>query len=244
MKIITVLLLSSGVSGCNLFTRLSQVGEPPELTLISDPTLVDGYRPVSMPMPYPETPNTNVNSLWQTGSRAFFKDQRAGRVGDILTVFVRINDQSNINTTYQASRQTTQTSSMTNLFGFESELHKFLPAPVNNTALTNLASNPNVNSTGKINRQDQLTFKMAATIIQVLPNGTFVIQGRQEVRIGTDARLIDLRGIIRREDISSDNTIDYEKISEARISYGLKGDIADTNQVPWGVQALNRALPF
>ena len=91
-------------SGCSSIDRLSQIGEKPKLTEIENPTAAPGYKPVQMPMPKPETASYNANSLWRNGSRAFFKDQRASRIGDILTVTVNITDKANIANETQRSR--------------------------------------------------------------------------------------------------------------------------------------------
>src|SRR6185436_11858391 len=85
-----MLSLAALASGCSSIDRLSQIGEKPKLTEIENPTTQPGYKPVQMPMPKPEQASYNANSLWRNGSRAFFKDQRAARIGDLLTVTVNI----------------------------------------------------------------------------------------------------------------------------------------------------------
>ena len=88
--VLTGALLATGIiaSGCSSIDRLSQVGETPKLNAIENPTTQPGYKPVQMPMPKPEVASYNANSLWRNGSRAFFKDQRARQIGDLLTVTV------------------------------------------------------------------------------------------------------------------------------------------------------------
>src|SRR3954462_6374141 len=91
------LLAAAGLGGgCSALDRLAAIGEKPALTAIENPTAQPGYKPVQMPMPKPEAVSYNANSLWRNGSRAFFKDQRAARVGDLLTVTVNITDKANI----------------------------------------------------------------------------------------------------------------------------------------------------
>src|SRR3982751_4361325 len=94
---ISALLLATCAlaSGCSSIDRLSQIGEQPKLSAIDNPTTQPGYKPVQMPMLKPEVASYNPNSLWRNGSRAFFKDQRAHQVGDLLTVAVNITDQAN-----------------------------------------------------------------------------------------------------------------------------------------------------
>lgn len=246
MKKTTFLIFVSScmLSGCNLASKLSNVGDPPDMSQIQNPTLVSDYRPVSMPMPAPEPERHSVNSLWQTGSRAFFKDQRANRVGDIITVIVDLNRTNKIDTSHTYNKTSTRKSGITNLFGYESKFRTIFPSPVDPANLINTVNNPNQTGTGKFGSTDKLDLKIGATIVQILPNGNLVIQGRQEVLIQTELRIIEVKGIIRREDIASNNTIPYSKIAEARIASGGRGDISDLNSVPWGQQVLNKILPW
>src|ERR1700682_6493787 len=92
--LLTIVSIAGG--GCSSIDRLSQIGEQPKLSSIDNPTAQPGYKPVQMPMPKPEAVSYNANSLWRNGPRAFFKDQRAARIGDLLTVTVNITDKANI----------------------------------------------------------------------------------------------------------------------------------------------------
>src|SRR5262245_1062732 len=114
---VALLTILSAGGGCSSIDRLSQIGEKPKLNEIENPTTQPGYKPVSMPMPKPETVSYNPNSLWRNGSRAFFKDQRAHQIGDILTVTVNITDQAQIANETQRSRANTEDSAVTNFFG-------------------------------------------------------------------------------------------------------------------------------
>src|SRR5476649_2689644 len=112
-----LLMTAALASGCSSLDRLSQIGEKPKLSEIENPTAQPGYKPVQMPMPKPETASYNANSLWRNGSRAFFKDQRAARIGDILTVTVNITDKANIANETQRSRTAKEDTGITNFFG-------------------------------------------------------------------------------------------------------------------------------
>src|SRR3979490_128872 len=103
--------------GCSSIDRLSQIGEKPKLTEIKNPTAPPGYKPVQMPMPKPEQVSYNANSLWRNGSRAFFKDQRAARIGDLLTVNVNITDKANIANETKRSRTSREDSGITDFIG-------------------------------------------------------------------------------------------------------------------------------
>jgi len=228
-------------SGCSSIDRLSQIGEKPKLTEIENPTAQPGYKPVQMPMPKPETASYNANSLWRNGSRAFFKDQRAHQIGDILTVMVNITDKANIANETQRSRANTEDSGITNFFG-QSKI------PIMNAAVParifTADSTASSDGKGSVDRKEALSTNVAGVVTQVLPNGNLVIEGRQEIRVNFEIRELIVAGIVRPEDIQSDNTIDSSKIAQARIAYGGRGQITDVQQPRYGQQMMDVVLPF
>jgi len=229
------------LSSCAALDRLANIGEQPKLSAIENPTAQPGYKPVQMPMPTPQPAAYNPNSLWRNGSRAFFKDQRAHEIGDILTVTVNINDNAVINNETQRSRSNTEDSGITNLFGVGALPLSNQPMPA-----TLLNANSTANSTGQasINRSEALLTNIAAVVTQVLPNGNLVVEGKQEIRVNFEMRQLIVGGIVRPEDIQSDNTIDSTKIAEARIAYGGKGQLTDVQQPRYGQQVFDVLLPF
>src|ERR1700722_9514985 len=236
----TVLVLA----GCNAFDRVSDIGNSPKLGTIEDPTHSPGYVPVKMPMPPPSLAVQQPNSLWHTGARAFFRDQRASRVGDILTVIVTINDQAQLANETKRSRDNADTAGLTNFFGFESHLHNWLPKAVDPASLVDAASSTSNDGKGSIARQEQIDLQLAAEIIQIMPNGNLVIQGKQQVNVNFDQRELTISGIIRPQDIDSTNSISYNQIAEARIEYGGKGQIQDVQQPRYGDQLFDILMPF
>jgi flagellar L-ring protein precursor FlgH len=227
--------------------RLNSVGQAPKLSAIDDPTAKAGYKPVSLPMPPPEPIAYAPNSLWRAGSRTFFKDQRARRVGDLLTVRVTINDTAQVANETKLSRATTDAANVGGLPG--AILSPILPGSVK-TGNSGAASIINNNSTttndgnGSVNRSEQLTTNIAAMVTQILPNGNMVIEGKQEIRVNFEMRELIVAGIVRPADIASDNTIDSSKIAEARIAYGGKGQITDLQQERYGQQVIDVLMPF
>ena len=236
VRLPAIVTLAIALGGCNALTRLSNVGSEPPLTTIQNPILQPSYRPVSMPMPAPRPVERNANSLWRTGARAFFKDQRAADVGDILTVIVDVDDQATINNATTRARTANEDASVDAFLGYETSMARILPQTINPGGLIDLNSQSDSNGSGKISRDEEIEVKIAAVISQVLPNGNLVIHGRQEFRVNFEARELQIAGIIRPEDISSTNTIGYEKIAEARISYGGRGQISDLQQPRYGQQ--------
>jgi flagellar L-ring protein FlgH len=234
-------IAASLLSGCAAFDRLQNIGQQPPLSAVDNPTARPGYKPVQMPMPAVQPASYNPNSLWRNGSRAFFKDQRAHQVGDILTVMVNITDKANIANETQRSRQDTEDSGITNFFGKTK-------APIINatvpTRILTADSTASSDGKGSVNRQEALQTNVAAVVTQVLPNGNLVVEGKQEIRVNFEIRELIVAGIVRPEDIQSDNTIDSSKIAQARIAYGGRGQITDVQQPRYGQQVLDVVLPF
>jgi flagellar L-ring protein FlgH len=235
--------LASLLGGCaSLQDRLKTFGDPPPLSPVDNPTTKPGYKPVQMPMPNPQPASYNPNSLWRNGSRAFFNDQRAHQVGDILTVKVNINDTAEFQDQTQVSRSTTEDSGISNFIGANTIVNPakaVLPG-----RLLTADSNSQSNGTGTINRQDQLLTNVAAVVTQLLPNGNMVIEGKQEIRLNSEVRELIVAGVVRPEDIESDNTIELPKIAEARVAYGGRGQLTNIQQERWGQQAADIVLPF
>src|SRR6266852_7321313 len=180
-----LLATSAITSSCSSIDRLSQIGEQPKLAAIENPAAQPGYKPVQMPMPKPETASYNANSLWRNGSRAFFKDQRAARIGDLLTVTVNITDKATIANETQRSRTNKEDSGITDFIGAQTitQAHKILPGRI-------LTADSTASSDGKgsVNRQEALQTNVAAVVTQVLPNGNLVVEGKQEIRVNFEIR--------------------------------------------------------
>jgi flagellar L-ring protein precursor FlgH len=234
--------VASLLTGCAAIDRIKQLGEPVALAPIDNPTAKPGYKPVQMPMPTPQPASYNPNSLWRNGSRAFFNDQRAHIVGDILTVKVNINDTAQFQDQTQLSRTSTEDTEITNFIGANT-IGNAAKAVLPGSILT-ASGNSQMNGQGNINRNDQLVTNVAAVVTQLLPNGNMVIEGKQEVRLNTEVRELIVAGVVRPEDIQSDNTIELPKIAEARLAYGGRGTLTNIQTERWGQQVVDVALPF
>lgn len=232
------------LAGCgNSLDRLGEIGKAPKLSSIDDPTAKPGYKSVSMPMPAPTPPAYAPASLWSQGSRAFFKDQRAHRIGDILTVQVVITDKAKIANDTARARTESEATSVGGLPGAAIDgLIKKSGATASN--LVNNTTKTSAEGQGTVDRSEQLQTNVAALVTQILPNGNMVIEGRQEVRVNFEVRELIVAGVVRPEDIGSDNIIDSTKIAEARISYGGRGQISDVQQSRYGTQFLDVVMPF
>jgi flagellar L-ring protein precursor FlgH len=241
VSILCVTVSTASLPGCAMFDRITMLGEQPPLSAIENPTTQPGYKPVHMPMPTPQPASYSPNSLWRNGSRAFFKDQRAHQVGDILTVMVNLNDKAVIANETQRSRDNKEDSGIDSWFGKPKVPVLNSPTPVK---LFSGESTSSSDGKGSVNRSEALLTNVAAVVTQVLPNGNLVVEGKQEVRVNFEIRELVVAGIVRPEDIQSDNTIDSTKIAEARIAYGGRGQITDVQQPRYGQQILDVVLPF
>src|SRR3546814_1911464 len=146
-----------------------------------------------------------ANSLWRGGSRAFLKDQRAARVGDILTVLIRIDDKAQIQNRTTRTRANSESAGIPSFLGLESKLGKILPDAVDPSSLIDMQSDTSNSGSGSVNRGEAINLKVAVIVTQVLPNGNMAIQGRQEVRVNFEVRELLIAGVVRPEDISSEN---------------------------------------
>jgi flagellar L-ring protein precursor FlgH len=186
----------------------------------------------------------SANSLWRVGARAFFADQRAGRVGDIVTVQIEIDDSAKTINTSTSSRASSVTVGVPSFLGLESSLGKILPGGFDPANAIDAASKTANTGSGAVNRAEKISLTIAAVVTAVLPNGNLVIQGTQEVRTNAELRQLTVAGIVRPEDISSANTIRHSQIAEARISYGGRGDISRVQKTPAGQSLVERFSPF
>jgi flagellar L-ring protein precursor FlgH len=236
---------SISLGGCgNMLDRIADVGKEPSMTPIENPNAQPNYTPVTMPMPAPMTDIRQPNSLWRQGSRTFFADQRASKVGDILTVVIAIDDSAKLANATTQTRGGTNSASASSLLGYESKLNKIFPNAVDPTSLIDTDSSSDTSGDGTVNRSEAVDLRVAAVITQVLPNGNLVLKAVQQVRVNYELRELDVDGIVRPQDVTTDNEISYDQIAEARISYGGKGTISDVQQPRYGQQVYDILFPF
>jgi flagellar L-ring protein precursor FlgH len=243
---VLALLLGSSLSACtSTLNKLDEVGAPPKFAQVANPNEKPGYQPMSWPLPEAQpAPKQYANSLWQPGARAFFRDQRAARVGDILRVNIKFEDKAELNNETNSDRTASESIAAPTVFGLETKLFKRIPGKQDPANLADLASKANKAGTGDIKRKEKIETQVAAAITQVLPNGNFAISGSQEIRVNAELRQIAIQGVVRPQDIKSDNTIDLSQIAEARVNYGGRGTLSDVQQPRWGHQVIDALSPF
>lgn len=238
----------AAVAGCsgNPFDR-----DPKISNVEMSPMTMPEVARVQVPMPPPEAPRApergEQSSLWQRGSGGFFADQRATQVGDILTILIEIDDNASLSNSTDRERSGNSEFTKPTLFGYGNMLHKVLPGVGADDLGENLvetSSNTSASGSGSINRNESISLKVAALVVQMLPNGNMVVAGRQEVKVNQELRELRVAGIIRPEDIGINNTIPYDKIAEARITYGGDGVISRQQERSYGEDVVDIVLPY
>lgn len=257
-KIILAITAASLVSGCGSVERLGRIGKAPKMTAPEEMAMpggerslgTPGYRGVApitagagtpaAPGAVPVQPPAASASLFRAGAGAFFSDQRAARMGDILTIKINIADKAEVGNNTSRVRSGSESASIASLLGLE----KLLPKALNPANLASTDSKSQSGGGGNISRSETINMTMSAIVTTVFPNGNLGIRGRQEVRVNNELRELVVSGVVRPQDIGRDNSVRHSQIAEARISYGGRGQLSDAQQARWGQQIYDALFPF
>lgn len=220
------------LSGCGV-TR--DLGKPPELSPVG--AGLHGSLPPSKIEPKYPGAALNKYSTWDDRQANLFTARKALTRGDTLTVNIEIEDRARLRSDSARSRSTGRTWTL----GGDYDLNGVTAAGSGNASL---GGQTDFDGAGSTSRSETISLRVAAFVIDVLENGHLVIKGTQEVRVNAEVRVLTVAGIVRPADINPDNTIDYDRIAEARISYGGTGHIAEMQQPPYGQQLIDRLSPF
>ena len=227
------------------YSAARRVAGPPQFTPVSDPSVLTQGRQQTMPEPQAAAfEPAQPNSLWRPGSRNFFNDQRASKVGDILTVQIEIADKAEVSNSSNRTRSGTTSGGVSHFFGLEAGAGRLFNGHFDPQNLVGATSSSDAAGAGAINREEKIRLTVAAVIVDRLPNGNLVIAGRQEVRINAELRELTVSGVIRPEDISAENTINHTQIAEARIDYGGRGQISAVQRPNWGQRLADAITPW
>lgn len=226
------------VAGCqtdndNLFTgpTLSPLGSGLETT----------REPV--PVTFQQPPVRSFRSTWdQNRSGSLYRDMRASKVGDVIRVSIALDDKAQFDNATDRSRKAK--SDLT--FDTGLDLSGFGRGANAGAASGNFTVNSDNKTEGKgtIDRSEKLRLSIAAVVTEVLPNGNLIISGSQEIKVNYEVRVLNIAGIVNPLDVSSGNIIPYDKIAEARISYGGRGRQMDVQQPAWGQRIYDVAAPW
>ena len=213
-----------------------------------EPQTIPEAAEVSVPMPAMalRRPTTGAHgaSLWQPTDAGFFADRRAGEVGDILTIEIEIDDQAQLSNESERRRQGGASVGAPRIFGLERVVEGLTRSAGADIDLVDVGAESNAAGSGSIDRAETISLTVAATVVQKLPNGNLVVAGRQEVKVNSELRELRIAGIIRPADIRHDNTIPYDKIAEARITYGGRGQLSRQTRTSYGEDAVDVILPY
>jgi flagellar L-ring protein precursor FlgH len=240
----TVSLFSSMViflAGCS---SVDEIGKPPKFTNSMETSGHAAMINSSLPRTIKETSAVDRASLWSGTRQSLLGDRRAMQPGDILTVVIEIDEQAEISNASDRSRSGSQNLGVPDFIGFPQRLNNRLPEGASSERLVGINSTSSSSGDGSVRRNEKLTLRIAATVVEQLPNGVLSISGTQELRVNFELRELLVTGYVRPADISRQNEVTYDKIASARVSYGGRGQITDVQQPRYGQQILDAVLPF
>ena len=234
-------LVTVGLTGC---TTSTEIGKAPALSPPMETEAHSAMMTAALPLRDEETRLVDRASLWSGTRQSLLGDRRALQRGDILTVVIEIDERAEISNATDRSRNGTENLGVPDLIGFPQRLENRLPEGTSADALVGINSTSSSSGSGSVKRKEKLTLRVAATVLDVLPNGVLSISGTQELRVNFELRELLVTGYVRPADISRQNEITYDKIASARVSYGGRGQITDVQQPRYGQQILDAVLPF
>jgi len=241
MRLIYFLPLAILVSGCS---SLEEVGRLPDFTPVATSAETSAMLNPSLPQRIEKKSPVDGASLWTASRQSLLGDRRAIERGDIMTVVIEIDDSAEFSNTSSRGRTGTETAGIPSLLGIPQRINESLPDSASLDEMISTSGTSSSSGNGSVSRNEKLELMVAATIVDVLPNGVLHIQGSQEVRVNFEIRELLVEGYVRPEDISRQNEITYDKIASARISYGGRGQIMQMQQPRYGQQIADIVLPF
>lgn len=241
MRIRFILPMVISLAACS---DLEEVGRLPEFTPVQTSAETSAMLSPQLPEKIEVRSPSDAASLWTSSRNSLLGDRRAMERGDILKVVVEIDDSADISNSSARSRSGTETASIPSLLGIPQRLDTILAEGATSADLVDASGSSSSNGQGSVSRNEKLELMVAATIVDVLPNGVLHIKGSQEVRVNFEVRELLVEGYVRPEDISRLNEISSDKIASARISYGGRGHISQMQQPRYGQQIADIVLPF
>lgn len=183
-------------------------------------------------------------SLWTTAPNALLGMRRAKDVGDLLTVVVDMNDQANVQTSLSRNRTTNEQFTLGALFGLPEWANGVLPGGASLSPGVDYDRTAALTGNGAVNRAEQVTFRLSARVVGVEPNGNLIIAGYQQTQVSNEVRFLTVSGVIRAQDITRTNTVSYEKIADANLSYLSQGETMAGMKRGLVPKVLETVLPF
>jgi flagellar L-ring protein FlgH len=242
IRIAVLAALLCAVAGCA--QDIKDIGKEPAMTPVG--AGLHATRLAMVVPPAQQPVYASGNSFWQDNAADLFRDSRAMRVGDVVTVKISIADKAEFDNSTHRKRDSTEVSNYTMGWGLNTSglAGKHVGGAGSGNWTANGQNTSETKGDGLTSRSESINLLVAAVVTDVLPNGNLVISGKQEVRVNFELRDLTVAGVVRPRDISTDNSISYDKIAEARISYGGKGRVTDVQQPGWGQQLWDKVSPF
>lgn len=234
-----ILLLATSACG-----RMDHLGQPPSFSEVERGSQTAAMYTVPLSDTLLDTGPGAESSLWTDGPDSLYADPRAARAGDILTVVIEIDEKAEISNRTGQSRQGSEQLNVPALFGLPQRAAAIMPEGASLDPAVEISSASDYQGDGSVRRNEKLTLRIAATVVERLPNGALRIEGQQEVRVNNELRELTVTGYVRSSDISRKNEITYDKIAGARISYGGRGQISDVQAPRYGQQVTDAILPY
>ena len=228
LSLIMIAAIASLAGGCA--GQLSEVGVAPAISPVSYGSQV---APVRRASGLPDG-NRSMLSLWSDNGADLYRDSRALKVGDVLTVIISIDEKAKLDNKTNRSREATIDAALSFLFG----------TSTSGSGNYSASSKSTTKGEGGIDRTEEIKLNVAATVKAVFPNSNLLIEGSQEILVNHELRVLRIAGIVRPGDITRNNTISYEKIAEARVAYGGRGRLMEVQQPGWGQQVHDAVMPF
>ena len=223
-KLVPLAILGGLIGGCSAYT---------------EQVVSQSFQPAEAPVILAKSTNM-TGAIFQPGrSGLFATDQRARRIGDILTV--------SFNETYAATKAQTASSSKTDAFGVT------LPTGLPNMLTGGFDKNPaglNAGTTrsfagaGNAVQSNSFSGLLSVTVVRVFDNGNMEVQGQKELTLNNGNEYVRVRGVVRPEDISASNVVSSDRLADAQIRYTGSGHLADASQPGWLSQLMRTISPF
>jgi flagellar L-ring protein precursor FlgH len=229
-----------GLAAGGCANNISDFNRQPALSAVGSGLLADRVPLPAEPAPQPAY--RPGNSIWQDASADLFRDPRARKIGDVVTVKISIKDKATMDNNSKRSRDAKTT--MKPKIGYDFQTTGGLAHSGDLSVDVEADAETSTDSKGGITRSEKIELLIAAVVTGVLPNGNLIVSGSQEVRVNFEVRELSVAGIVRPRDISTDNSIEYDKVAEARISYGGRGRISEVQQPAVGQQLFDLLTPF
>lgn len=187
---------------------------------------------------------SQASSLWSAGPRSLLSMRRAKAVGDLLTIVVEMDDRASVQSSLSRSRNAQEGLTVGALFGLPDVADGILPGSNTLSPGVDLNRDSTLDGSGSVNRADRATFTLAARVVGVEPNGNLLVQGFQQTQISAEVRYLSVSGVIRAQDISRNNTVSYEKIADARLTYVSDGEAGAQVRRGFIPRVIDRVAPF